>query len=169
MTNLTALQLSQILSRLQQLRERISAAENLVALELDHRRNQLFTFRVVRKDTSLKHSIAASFLSMQSARSCLHTASLHVCRATASFAHVSATGTSAASTCDGLHSSGSRNAAGYHRYYQCCVFYRSCRLCYGHEPPFQCGRDSLGKSAELHCTSRSRTACHELLVALHDL
>ncbi len=61
-TNCIALQLSQILSRLQQLRERISAAENLVALELDHRRNQLFTFRVVRKDMSLKGNGAGSFL-----------------------------------------------------------------------------------------------------------
>ena len=61
-TNCIALQLSQILSRLQQLRERISAAENLVALELDHRRNQLFTFRVVRKDMSLKGDGAGSFL-----------------------------------------------------------------------------------------------------------
>ena len=169
MTNLTALQLSQILSRLQQLRERISAAENLVALELDHRRNQLFTFRVVRKDTFLKHSIADSYLSTQSARSCPHTGSLHVCRTIAAFAHALATGTPAATTCDGLHSSESHDAAGYHCYYQCCVFYCSCWLCHGHESPFQCGRDSLGKSAELHCTSRSSTACHELLVALHDL
>ena len=82
-TTLAALQLSQILSRLQQLRERISAAEDLVALELDHRRNQLFTLRVVRRDDSFQHSMAGSFLSMQSSRSCLHTASLDVCRAVA--------------------------------------------------------------------------------------
>ena len=82
-TTLTVLQLSQILSRLQQLRERISAAEDLVALELDHRRNQLFTFRVVRKDNFLKHSMAGSFLSTKSAHPCLYTASLTVWRAVA--------------------------------------------------------------------------------------
>ena len=98
-TDLTALQLSQILSRLQELREHISAAENLVALELDHRRNQLFTFRVVRKDNPFKHSMAGSlpspFLPSHSQHGCLE--------GSCSLPHALAAGTSAAATCDGLH------------------------------------------------------------------